>query len=515
MVPRFRLGGHAGSGALALALALGPLHGAATAQVRTAPLDPGVVHDLMLDAEEFTTLLFPVELPGDCVSWRLEMSCTRADLDLYVGRGPLPEVEDVFDEAVYSGLTEDVLEILSVDRLTLPPMTGGEWWVAVNCPYPDESTVLDDAGRPVAEAYRMPFQLSHEYHAARTDGVLTPGQRIAQTVGRSSGFFRTFEVEVPKDASALRIDLLGASHDLDVFARRRRPMRSRSSAMHSVEHSWGQETLVIDEGSVPALRSGAWFIDVFDPWMADFDTEFEILMTYGTEPPAQVLEYPELLAPQAKGPLSAASIGVVEVLAPNGDGGSGTVLNAEGLILTNAHVVMATTGGPLDEVVIALSVDPRRPPIELFRAEVVEFDMARDLALLQARTGFYRQPIPDTWSFPFVEFGSPSAMQIGEPLWIVGYPILGGSRNRVGMNVSRGVLSGFEPIAAGLTFKTDGSIRSGNSGGAALDAEGRLIGVPTSVLGDDYGTVGIVHPVDLIPLGWRQRHGIRVPRGAK
>ena len=497
------------------ALALWPLGVEAAGQVQAAALQPRVAHDLVLDANSHTTMVFPIELPGDCVSWRVELSCTRNDLDLYVGRGSVPDPTDVFEDAVYSALDESVVEVLSMDRLTFPPVRGGDWWLAVHCPYPEGASVLDDSGSPVADAYRMPFQLSHEFHAARTDGVLTPGKRMAQTVGRSSGFFRTFEVEVPMDAGALRIDLLGASHDLDLFARRRRPMRSRTSAMHSVEHSWGRETLVIDGDSTPALRPGTWYIDVFDPWMAEFESDFEILMTYGTEPPAQLLAFPEPLQPQAKGVLAAASIGVVEVLAPNGDGGSGTLVSAEGLILTNAHVVMGTTGGPLEELVIALSVDPRRPPVELFRAEVVEFDSALDLALLQVRTGFYHQPLPADWKFPFVELGSPREVQLGDPLWIVGYPVLGSSYNRVGMNVSRGVLSGFEPIAGGLTFKTDGSIRSGNSGGAALDAKGRLIGVPTSAVSDGYGVVGFVHPIDLIPLGWRERHGIRLGGAAK
>jgi S1-C subfamily serine protease len=52
-------------------------------------------------------------------------------------------------------------------------------------------------------------------------------------------------------------------------------------------------------------------------------------------------------------------------------------------------------------------------------------------------------------------------------------------------------------------IKTDAEITSGNSGGAALDEHGRLIGVPSSVVENGSGQIGYVHPIESMPGEWR------------
>jgi S1-C subfamily serine protease len=56
-------------------------------------------------------------------------------------------------------------------------------------------------------------------------------------------------------------------------------------------------------------------------------------------------------------------------------------------------------------------------------------------------------------------------------------------------------------------IKTDAEITSGNSGGAAVDAEGRLIGIPASTIENGAGQIGFVHPVALVPEAWRVHFG--------
>lgn len=70
------------------------------------------------------------------------------------------------------------------------------------------------------------------------------------------------------------------------------------------------------------------------------------------------------------------------------------------------------------------------------------------------------------------------------------------------IHCARGVLSGFDQEDFGLMFKTDAAVIPGNSGGAALDELGRLVGVPSSTLSDETGQVGLVRPLGLLPEEW-------------
>jgi S1-C subfamily serine protease len=103
-----------------------------------------------------------------------------------------------------------------------------------------------------------------------------------------------------------------------------------------------------------------------------------------------------------------------------------------------------------------------------------------------------------------VEISADPPPDIGDPLWIVGYPSLGGTGSRVSIHCAHGVLSGFDQEESGLVFKTDAAVISGNSGGAALDDRGRLIGVPSANVSDgNSGIVGIVTPIAILPAEWK------------
>src|SRR6185436_17888125 len=122
---------------------------------------------------------------------------------------------------------------------------------------------------------------------------------------------------------------------------------------------------------------------------------------------------------------------------------------------------------PVSEVVVSVSFDPRLPPVETYRGRVERTDTRLDLALVRITSGFYGQPLPPGYRFTTVELGSVPALQIGDPLWLVGYPSTGGMGSRVTIHCTHGVLSGFDRTDFGLLLKTDAEINSGNSGGAA------------------------------------------------
>jgi S1-C subfamily serine protease len=98
--------------------------------------------------------------------------------------------------------------------------------------------------------------------------------------------------------------------------------------------------------------------------------------------------------------------------------------------------------------------------------------------------------------------GDADGLDVGDPIWLVGYPSTGGQGSRVTITCTRGVVSGFEASDFGYVIKTDAEITSGNSGGAALDDEGRLVGVPTSLVELGSGQLAFVHPLSAMPEEW-------------
>jgi hypothetical protein len=81
---------------------------------------------------------------------------------------------------------------------------------------------------------------------------------------------------------------------------------------------------------------------------------------------------------------------------------------------------------------------------------------------------------------------------VGDSLVIGGFPGVGGDT----LTVTTGTVAGFE--LGDLLIKVDAAIFHGNSGGAALDSRGRLIGIPTSIAADEGGALGYLISADLL-----------------
>lgn len=189
--------------------------------------------------------------------------------------------------------------------------------------------------------------------------------------------------------------------------------------------------------------------------------------------------------------------------------GSGTIVAANGSILTNYHVIFDPKRGKLHDLFVvglfrAADREPElvcvgNPAKGILRAEL-------DLALIRCnrdRSGAAWQP--SGWpTLPIREIDS-DAIVPGEQVWVLGYPGVGGST----IHVTAGLVSGFtgEKGAAGYGafMKTDASITHGNSGGTAIDKDGNFIGVPTAFRlttkrqGNDVvaaGRVGLIRPLD-------------------
>ncbi len=157
--------------------------------------------------------------------------------------------------------------------------------------------------------------------------------------------------------------------------------------------------------------------------------------------------------------------------------GSGVVIDREGDVLTNNHVVENAT-----DLAVAL------PDGTLRETRLVGTDPDTDLALLRISPEGL-QPI---------EIGDPKATAVGDIVLAVGNPL------GVGQTVTQGIVSALGRKGIGINpienfIQTDAAINPGNSGGALVDTAGRLIGINSAILSRGGGSegIGFAIPVDL------------------
>ena len=150
--------------------------------------------------------------------------------------------------------------------------------------------------------------------------------------------------------------------------------------------------------------------------------------------------------------------------------GSGVILSQEGYILTNQHVI----GDQTLKVTIELSNGNK------YLAQLIGIDKGTDLAVLKIQD--------EDLIFPSIEIEDSDKVKIGDIVLAIGNPY------GLGQSVSMGIVS-----ATGREFdnpysnyiQTDASINRGNSGGALIDAKGRLVGINTLIRSSSGGSEGI------------------------
>lgn len=189
---------------------------------------------------------------------------------------------------------------------------------------------------------------------------------------------------------------------------------------------------------------------------------------------------------------------VVQVIVPIGAGkasaGSGSLLTRSGYILTNAHVVLDEQKSTLangGEAIIAIPPNEGSAAKPTFRSKVVDLDKENDLALLKIVANLDRSPLKGPLPIEPLSVGNPETVRIDDPLIIVGYPGVGGDS----ITVTRGIVSGIDREKG--FWKTDSEVNPGNSGGAALNQAGELIGVPTAgiVSAATVSKISLVRPI--------------------
>lgn len=150
--------------------------------------------------------------------------------------------------------------------------------------------------------------------------------------------------------------------------------------------------------------------------------------------------------------------------------GSGVIVDAAGLVVTNNHVIEGMT-----EVKVALA-DKRE-----YEATILLRDPRTDLAVLKLK---------GAKDLAAIELGESDALQIGDLVLAIGNPF------GVGQTVTQGIVSALARTQVGVGdaqsfIQTDAAINPGNSGGALVDMQGRLTGINTAIFSKSGGSVGI------------------------
>jgi S1-C subfamily serine protease len=148
--------------------------------------------------------------------------------------------------------------------------------------------------------------------------------------------------------------------------------------------------------------------------------------------------------------------------------GTGFIVDASGIIVTNAHVVNAETATAADQLVVTLSDG------DSVRGRVIGEDRTQDLAVVKI----------DRKNLPTIELGDSDSLQVGDAVVAIGNALgIAGSPT-----VTSGIVSGLGRtvhVAATETLvdaiQTDAAINPGNSGGPLVDVNGRVIGINTAI----------------------------------
>jgi serine protease Do len=149
--------------------------------------------------------------------------------------------------------------------------------------------------------------------------------------------------------------------------------------------------------------------------------------------------------------------------------GTGFIVDPSGIIVTNNHVA-----GKADTITVTMS-DGRK-----LKAKLLGSDEKTDLAVLK---------VESDKALPYVQFGDPAKVKVGQPVMAVGNPFGLGGTVTTGIVSARGrdIQSGpFDDY-----IQTDAAINRGNSGGPLFDMDGKVIGINTAIFSPTGGSIGL------------------------
>jgi serine protease Do len=150
--------------------------------------------------------------------------------------------------------------------------------------------------------------------------------------------------------------------------------------------------------------------------------------------------------------------------------GSGVIVSPDGYILTNNHVVEGA-----DELKVQL------PDEREFTAKVIGADPKTDIAVIKIEAD----------NLPTVTLTDSDKLRVGDIVFAVGNPLEVGETVTMGIVSAKGRQVGILENGYESFIQTDAAINLGNSGGALLDAKGRLVGINSAIISPSRGNIGI------------------------
>lgn len=188
------------------------------------------------------------------------------------------------------------------------------------------------------------------------------------------------------------------------------------------------------------------------------------------------------------------SPGVVLVLGADkggrGSGGTGSIISADGKVITNAHVVINDqTGQPYSSLYVFLKParitgDNKKDLVHRYVARVLSYSPAEklDLALLQIENA--------PANLRVISFANPDVVEIGDEVIAIGHPEGGGLWTLTTGTIST-VIANYSKVQGKDVFQTEASVNRGNSGGPLLDAAGNMVGINTMIARQGAGGIAI------------------------
>ena len=181
------------------------------------------------------------------------------------------------------------------------------------------------------------------------------------------------------------------------------------------------------------------------------------------------------------GPLSEEGQGKTALIVHQRAVGSGVIVDSNGYIMTNAHVVEGA-----QRIRVALPMSPEDSSAnrtagrrQIFEAKVLGVHKESDLALLKI----------DQTNLPTLSLEEPHNIRVGQLVLAVGSP--GGLQSSVTMGVISAVARQADPTKSLNYVQTDAPINPGNSGGPLVDMDGYVIGLNTFILSQSGGSEGL------------------------
>jgi len=163
--------------------------------------------------------------------------------------------------------------------------------------------------------------------------------------------------------------------------------------------------------------------------------------------------------------------------------GSGVIVDADGYIITNAHVVENATRLEVELPFAATGGDPGRSIVKrrgrTMGAQIVAVDPETDLAVIKV----------EARGLPALAFGDSDTLRPGQIVLAFGSPL--GLDSSVTLGVVSAVARQLTPEDPMIYIQTDAPINPGNSGGALVDTDGRLVGINTLIYSQSGGSEGI------------------------